>query len=316
MSRSMILKILVFTLTLMMALSMAACQTAAPTAAPTAVQTAASTPEQTVEATPTPAPVDYAWEKYESPVTVTTALRTDSSVTQLDNDTWDDNVWTREIESEFNIKVENLWTCDQSQYTTKLNLSIASGDLPDFYSVDNSQLVNVINSDLAYDMAAAFDKYASPDLKTIMNADQAGFNSGKVGDKLLAISTQDFGLVSMPNCIWIRDDWMKKLNLSAPQTLDDFVNICEAFTTQDPDGDGKNDTYGLAVSKNLYDTPSSSTGLGLTDLIFNAYHAYPGIWIKDATGKIVYGSVQPEMKQGLALLQSFTRTAASASSLA
>ena len=189
-------------------------------------------------------------------------------MTQLDSDTWDNNVWTREIESTFNIKVVNLWTSDQSQYNTKLNVSIASGDLRDFYSVDNSQVVNVIKSDLAIDMTASFDKYASPDLKAIMDADKTGFDSGKSDGKLLAISTQHFGLVSVPNCIWIRDDWMKKLNLSAPKTVDDFVKLCEAFTTQDPDGDGKNDTYGLAVSKNLYDTPASGTGLGLLDLRF------------------------------------------------
>lgn len=35
----------------------------------------------------------------------------------------------------------------------------------------------------------------------------------------------------------------------------------------------------------------------------NAYHAYPGMWTTDDTGRIVYGSIQPEMKDALQVLQ-------------
>lgn len=35
----------------------------------------------------------------------------------------------------------------------------------------------------------------------------------------------------------------------------------------------------------------------------NCYHAYPMIWIKDAAGKLAYGSIQPEMKTALKQLQ-------------
>lgn len=309
MIRIKITKLLALCLALAMAFSMSACQTAAPTAvstatpAPSQAATAAPTPSQTVEPTATPVPVDYAWEKYDTPVTITTAQRTTSGVTQLDNDTWDNNVWTREIESRFNIVVKNLWSADQSQYVTKLNVSIASGDLPDFYQVTNSQFSSVVNSGLSYDLTDIYNKYASADIKNMMAADKAGYDSGVIGGKLMGLGMSHYTPISLTNVIWIRDDWMKKFNFSAPKTLDDLAKILEAFTAQDPDGNGKNDTYGLAISKNLYDTATSQTGLGLVDGIFNAYHAYPGIWIKDASGKIAYGSVQPEMKLGLAFLQ-------------
>ncbi len=38
-------------------------------------------------------------------------------------------------------------------------------------------------------------------------------------------------------------------------------------------------------------------------IFFNGYHAYPSHWIKDQSGKLVYGSVQPEMKTALKQLQ-------------
>lgn len=60
----------------------------------------------------------------------------------------------------------------------------------------------------------------------------------------------------------IRQDWLDKLGMKLPTTIDDLYNVFKAFTTQDPDGDGKNDTYGLTAAGtwNLQD-------------IFQAYNA-------------------------------------------
>jgi multiple sugar transport system substrate-binding protein len=48
------------------------------------------------------------------------------------------------------------------------------------------------------------------------------------------------------NVLLIRKDWLDKLHLQPPKTWDDLAAVAKAFTTQDPDGNGKNDTYGLA----------------------------------------------------------------------
>lgn len=45
--------------------------------------------------------------------------------------------------------------------------------------------------------------------------------------------------------LFIRKDWLDKLHLQAPKTLDDFYNVAKAFTLNDPDGNGKNDIYGF-----------------------------------------------------------------------
>ncbi|MBP1947883.1 extracellular solute-binding protein [Virgibacillus litoralis] len=50
----------------------------------------------------------------------------------------------------------------------------------------------------------------------------------------------------------VRQDWMEKLNLQQPETLEDFYNVFKAFKEQDPDGNGKDDTYGLSTA-GLYD---------------------------------------------------------------
>jgi ABC-type glycerol-3-phosphate transport system substrate-binding protein len=48
----------------------------------------------------------------------------------------------------------------------------------------------------------------------------------------------------MKTCLYIRQDWLDKLKLKAPVTIDDFYNVAKAFALNDPDGNGKKDTYG------------------------------------------------------------------------
>lgn len=55
------------------------------------------------------------------------------------------------------------------------------------------------------------------------------------------------GDVAEPACetLWIRQDWLDNLNLEVPTTLDELEEVMYAFTFDDPDGNGVDDTYGL-----------------------------------------------------------------------
>lgn len=50
------------------------------------------------------------------------------------------------------------------------------------------------------------------------------------------------------NTALIRADWMDKLSLEIPETLDEFKDVLYALTTEDPDGNGEDDTYGTNVN--------------------------------------------------------------------
>lgn len=47
----------------------------------------------------------------------------------------------------------------------------------------------------------------------------------------------------------IRKDWLENLGLEAPTTLEELKEVARAFTEDDPDGNGANDTYGMIVPK-------------------------------------------------------------------
>lgn len=60
----------------------------------------------------------------------------------------------------------------------------------------------------------------------------------------------------------VRKDWMDKLGLQQPKTLDEFYYVLKSFKEKDPDGNGKNDTYGLSTA-GLYDIQPFMSATGV-----------------------------------------------------
>jgi len=252
---------------------------------------------QTAESPPdTPEAIDP-FGKYDPPIEITTVRIVDDTYKYTDGESIDSNVWTRSIQDKLGITIKNKWTVSGGQGEQKMNVSIASGDLPDLIPVNSRQLKQLVDADLLMDLTDVYEKYASPMIKDIMTQD---------GPNALASATFDGKLMAIPNTgssmdntmmLWVRSDWLKKLNLPEPKTMQDVFAISEAFTRQDPDGNGKADTIGLTLHKDLFG------GYGGFEGFANGFHAYPRQWIKDDSGKLVFGSIQPEMKQTLAKLQ-------------
>ena len=75
----------------------------------------------------------------------------------------------------------------------------------------------------------------------------------------------------------VRKDWLDKLGLEEPSTMDEVADMLRAFINDDPDGDGEADTIGLAMRSDVYgEYPNNTFGI---DNIFTAIlGAYPSIW--------------------------------------
>lgn len=58
------------------------------------------------------------------------------------------------------------------------------------------------------------------------------------------------GMASLHYPVWLRSDWLAKLNLSMPTTLDELEVILEKFLTSDPDDNGKADTIPMMTDLN------------------------------------------------------------------
>ncbi|WP_420851036.1 extracellular solute-binding protein [Paenibacillus alba] len=215
---------------------------------------------------------------------------------------FDNNSVYAAYEKDAGVKITNQWVAaDTNQYKEKLKIAIASNEIPDLMLVDATQLQQLIEADMIMDLTSVYDKFATPETKKFMKMDGGTqMKSASIGGKLMAIPRTSNPYYSQ--FLYVRTDWLKKLNLPEPKTMQDLMTIAEAFKTKDPGGTGR--AYGLALNKDLKED-------GVTGLIgfMNGYHAYldsnsdSSHWMDDGSGKLAMGYVQPQMKEALKALQ-------------
>ncbi len=70
---------------------------------------------------------------------------------------------------------------------------------------------------------------------------------------------------------YIRQDWLDALGLNVPADYEDYVSALHAFTYDDPDGNGLNDTYGFSVSGNSSSLTTDWPEYGHRGLVYPAY---------------------------------------------
>ncbi|WP_236013293.1 extracellular solute-binding protein [Paenibacillus glycanilyticus] len=239
--------------------------------------------------------------KYETPLTIRFTRDVDNDtqdniIPKTPGETIESNRWLKAFSEKLGINVTYDWTVSTGDaYTQKMNVTLTSGDLPDMLRVTPAQMKQLAEADLIEDLTPYWEQYASEDLKKLY-AEQgpAVLNSAAVNGKIVGLGKAD--VYGDGVYLWIRKDWLDKLQLPEPTSLQDVLKISEAFTTQDPDGNKVNDTYGLALTKDLY-----GGAMGLEGF-FAGYHAYPNMWIDDGSGKLVWGSTLPEVKESLKAL--------------
>ena len=60
---------------------------------------------------------------------------------------------------------------------------------------------------------------------------------------------------------WIRYDWLENLGLDVPETFEDPKDVLIAFTNDDPDGNGEDNTWGTSYG-GIYNGISTNLGSG------------------------------------------------------
>lgn len=256
-------------------------------------------------AVPTAAPADP-YGKYATPVTMTTVRQFETTEKLPTGDTPENNQYTRYLKTTLNIDTQYLWTAASADYEGKVDLAISSNDLPDAMQVNLRQLTQLVNNDQIADLTDTYNNYASPSVKRMMDSSKGiALKAVTFNGKIMAIpalTVPDDGYQLM----WIRKDWLDKVGLPIPKTVDDIEKTAQAFITQDPGGNGAGKTIGIVGPQNggalNADFLNPTNGNFGFDPIFFSYHAYPGFWIKGADGKAAYGSIQPETKTALARL--------------
>lgn len=196
------------------------------------------------------------------------------------------------------IKYTTLGT-NYSDYIDKLRLALTGAEeLPDVIPVYDRQLLGeMIQSGQVKALDQDIEDLMPERLKAIYQKNPATFDP-------LIKDGQIYGLPIAPclaetQTMVIRQDWLDKLGLQAPTTIEEFETVIKAFSEQDPDGNGKRDTYGFSYSGDgLY-----STGwMGDPAMLFSAYTGkfIPGNWEENSEGHLTYGSLHEGNQEALA----------------
>lgn len=248
---------------------------------------------------------DLGLSKYDPPIEVTFVRENGAGLKNLLNElpgqTLEDNTWSRLYEQVLGIKIKYDWIAKGDLYQQKLGVALASGDIPEVVRVNAQQLRLLSNSGLIQDLSDVYEKYATPLTKQTLSQEGTGpFDTATIDGKLMGIPETNSS-IDGAQFLWIRTDWLDRLGMKPPQTMDDVLAISKAFTDKDPDQNRENDTFGLAITQYLWDPV-----MGLTAFMAG-YNAFPKIWIKDDSGKLEYGGIQPEVKTALKTLQDMYR---------
>jgi putative aldouronate transport system substrate-binding protein len=214
-------------------------------------------------------------------------------------ETVDDNRYTRQIKDKLNVQVVYDWVVDGSQFLTKTKVTIASGNLPDIFKVQLPDLNQLAAAGQITDMGPYYDKYASDLTKDFDTMDGGLVKAAiSVNGKMMGLP-QPTASIGFNQYLWLRTDWMKKLGVNPPKTMDDLIALMGTFVKNDPSGKGK--TYALLLCK-----PTDDEYGGIWSTIqgfFWCYGAYPLSWMKDSSGNLAYGAISPNMKNALRALQ-------------
>ena len=187
------------------------------------------------------------------------------------------------IEEALGIELE--WNIVTSEYDSQLNIRLAGGTPPDIFAVNRTMMPIFAKQGLLLDLEPYLDRlHYVPQEFT-----QEELDRGRYAGKLYSFARRKY--LNYAN-FHIRMDWLENLGLPVPTTLEEYRDTLIAFTNNDPDGNGKNDTYGY-----------TGEGLSAFSPFYGAYGTtVPGqFMVKD--GKVVYSTIDPATKDAIAYIK-------------
>lgn len=197
--------------------------------------------------------------------------------TELPNE---DSPVIQELEAYTNTDVEMQFV-PNSSYPDKMNITLASGQLPTLMVVDRNapSFINAARAGAFWEIGDYLKDYPN-----LSQANEIVLNNTSIDGKLYGIyRARTLGRMG----VTINKDWMDHLGLQAPKTIDEFHALLKAFKQDDPDGNGKDDTYGIVITK--YAGPWD---------IMQVWFGAPNKW-REEGDKLVPTHMTPEYRDAL-----------------
>lgn len=201
------------------------------------------------------------------------------------------------LKDKYNIDLKlTALPSNESDQDVKIQAAGAANNLPDLFMVSRKVLTNLVKQGL---VASVDDMYAMMPHRTEIQYDKDSIAHTTINGHSYGLASP--GSIVKNEGLLIRKDWLDNLGLSVPTTTDELMQVMKAFTFNDPDGNGKNDTYGYGA---FIETNASLKGYPGSRLwpIMGAF-GVAGLWTfeEDNAGLTVY---RPEFYDAMVYIKS------------
>ena len=147
---------------------------------------------------------------------------------------------------------------ERDQYASILNATLAGSEIPDFFfaaKLSDADCINLIDRGMMLDINEALKYSAGPAAKEFAEGgmyeisrqihtytDGGMYFFGNVSKQISIDTAYGSHAIVGNNCtMLIRQDWLDRLNLAMPTTLEDVVKVLTAFQENDMNGNGLKD---------------------------------------------------------------------------
>ncbi len=195
----------------------------------------------------------------------------------------------------------NFWFLDDKNWNDSLNIKLATGDMPDIMRMKgDADLSTLVDQGIMAEIPLEMIEKNAPDYFAAINAYADTFNVWNYK----MYEGKNYGLPKLnlggkyPTILVWNEEWLEAIGYNEPpKTLSEFEDVMYKFRNNDPDGNGKKDTYGMSETT--------------FNAIFGAFGIAGGNPIPQNSilNYMVYGDnmeicqTHPRAKEALALLQ-------------
>ena len=173
-------------------------------------------------------------------------------------------------------------------YSQSMTLLFAGGQLPDLLQtkgINQPEVAQAVDAGVLLPLDELIEKHA-PNLKA--KVPKESWESARVSKDGKIYGIPQENPIRNGTVTYIRKDWLDKLGLDVPKTVDEYLEVMRAFRDGDPNGNGKKDEIPM----------SGRAKLAFAYQFFTAYGVQPQAWTYE-NGQLVPNFIRPAMVDAL-----------------